>query len=623
MELVITNKAYISDDNKNKDKYIRETPEEIMEKAGLSGIFSETSVINMYAQRKDEENIVYLDDLLGSHIDEYYDQKDTLYMIDNLDKVKTIVVSIEDFNKMWELFGREPLSIGRDEYFVLSDEKIIRPYLDKAAADGQEINFAGHKLTPAFDESVYGAVDMTSNHTNAGILVVDGSVLEGREPMMRAFHGNYKADSKEEKRAVDEDMRDKVFEFIKDNYTDKVHTHNYTSQVTRTATCAATGIRTYTCSCGDTYTETIPKTAHNYTEKVIAPTYEAQGYTLHTCSVCGNSYKDNYTDKLAVHTHSYTSKVTKAATCAATGIRTYTCSCGDSYTEIIPMAEHNYTAKTVAPTYTAQGYTQHTCSVCGDSYKDTYTAKLTPKTESISKATVTGIGAKTYTGKAITQSPVVKLSGKTLKAGTDYTVAYKNNTKVGTATVTITGKGSYTGTISKTFKINAASIAKATVSGISNKTYTGKAITQNPTVKLGSKTLKKGTDYTVSYKNNKAVGKATVTIKGKGNYTGTISKTFKINPKKTTLKTATSPKTKQLKVTYSKLSGVTGYQTVYSTSSKFTKATTKTASSKSTSKTISGLTKGKTYYVKVRTYKTVNGTKYYSGYSAVKKKKIK
>ena len=237
--------------------------------------------------------------------------------------------------------------------------------------------------------------------------------------------------------------------------------------------------------------------------------------------------------------------------------------------------------------------------------------------------TVTGIGAKTYTGKAITQSPVVKLSGKTLKAGTDYTVAYKNNTKVGTATVTITGKGSYTGTISKTFKINAASIAKATVSGISNKTYTGKAITQNPTVKLGSKTLKKGTDYTVSYKNNKAVGKATVTIKGKGNYTGTISKTFKINPKKTTLKTATSPKTKQLKVTYSKVSGVTGYQTVYSTSSKFTKATTKTASSKSTSKTISGLTKGKTYYVKVRTYKTVNGTKYYSGYSAVKKKKIK
>ena len=363
----------------------------------------------------------------------------------------------------------------------------------------------------------------------------------------------------------------------KDNYTDKiaVHTHSYTSKVTKSATCAATGIRTYTCSCGDSYAETIPKltthtfgnwtttkaatcaaegtqtrkctvcgktetksiaktTTHSYTSKVIAPTTTAQGYTLHTCSVCGNSYKDNYTDKLAVHTHSYTSKVTKSATCASTGVRTYTCSCGDSYTEIIPMAEHNYTAKTVAPTYTAQGYTLHTCSVCGDSYKDTYTAKLTPKTESISKATVTGISAKTYTGKSITQSIVVKLGTTTLKNGTDYTVAYKNNTKVGTATVTITGKGSYTGTISKTFKINAASIAKATVSGLSNKTYTGKAITQNPTVKLGSTTLKKGTDYTVTFKNNKAVGTATVTIKGKGNYTGSIKKTFKINPKKTT-----------------------------------------------------------------------------------------
>ena len=373
----------------------------------------------------------------------------------------------------------------------------------------------------------------------------------------------------------------------KDNYTDKVHTHNYISQVTRTATCAATGVRTYTCSCGDSYTETIPKltthtfgnwtttkaatcaaegtqtrkctvcgktetksiaktTTHSYTSKVIAPTTTAQGYTLHTCSICGNSYKDNYTDKLAVHTHSYTSKVTKSATCAATGIRTYTCSCGDSYTEIIPTAEHKYTAKTVAPTYTAQGYTQHTCSVCGKSYKDSYKAKHTR-----------------------------------------------------------------------------TSIAKATVSGISAKTYTGKAIAQTPVVKLGTKALKKGTDYTISYKNNKAVGKATVTITGKGAYTGTVTKTFKINPKATSISKLTSPKTKQLKATFKKVSGVTGYQVTYSTSKKFTKSTTKTVSVKTTNKTVKSLKKGKTYYVKVRTYKTVGGVKYYSAYSTVKRFKIK
>ena len=82
------------------------------------------------------------------------------------------------------------------------------------------------------------------------------------------------------------------------------------------------------------------------------------------------------------------------------------------------------------------------------------------------------------------------------------------------------------------------SIAKATVTGISNKTYTGKAITQNPTVKVGSKTLKKGTDYTLSYSNNIKVGTATVTITGKGSYTGEIKKTFKITTarKKPTLR---------------------------------------------------------------------------------------
>ena len=172
-------------------------------------------------------------------------------------------------------------------------------------------------------------------------------------------------------------------------------------------------------------------------------------------------------------------------------------------------------------------------------------------------------------------------------------------------------------------KTEKTSISKATVSGLKSKYYTGKAIKQTPVVKLSGKTLKSGTDYTVTYKNNKAVGTATVTITGKGAYTGTISKTFKILPKKTTLKSVKSPKTKQLKVTYSKVAGVTGYQVTYSTSAKFTKATTKSVNVKGTSKTITRLTKGKTYYVKVRSYKTVGKTKYYSGYSAVKKVKVK
>ena len=75
----------------------------------------------------------------------------------------------------------------------------------------------------------------------------------------------------------------------------------------------------------------------------------------------------------------------------------------------------------------------------------------------ISGATVTGIAARTYTGKAQTQSPAVKVKAggqmRTLANGKDFTLTYKNNVNAGTATVTITGKGNYTGTISKNFSI--------------------------------------------------------------------------------------------------------------------------------------------------------------------------
>ncbi|MDO5137436.1 MAG: leucine-rich repeat protein [Oscillospiraceae bacterium] len=134
-----------------------------------------------------------------------------------------------------------------------------------------------------------------------------------------------------------------------------------------------------------------------------------------------------------------------------------------------------------------------------------------------------------WTGEPLTPIVYVKYLDDELTESVDYTLSYSNNTKVGTATVKITGKGNYTGTISKTFKINGIPVSNATVSGISNKTYTGSAITQDPIVKIGDKTLTKNTDYTVSYQNNTNVGTATVTITGKGNYASKKNVTFKIN----------------------------------------------------------------------------------------------
>lgn len=167
-------------------------------------------------------------------------------------------------------------------------------------------------------------------------------------------------------------------------------------------------------------------------------------------------------------------------------------------------------------------------------YTGTIKKTFAIKTSGLSSASVSGIADKTYTGSAIAQSGlVVKCGQATLKAGTDYDVKYSNNVKVGKAELTVVGKGAYTGTIKKTFAIKAVSIKSAKVSGIANAKYTGRAVKQAKlAVKVGSYKLKSGTDYTVTYKNNKNIGKATVTIKARGNYTGTVVKTFSISAKK-------------------------------------------------------------------------------------------
>ena len=125
------------------------------------------------------------------------------------------------------------------------------------------------------------------------------------------------------------------------------------------------------------------------------------------------------------------------------------------------------------------------------------------------------------------KKPAVEIVG--LKEGQDYTVRYENNTDAGLGVVIVSGLDDFKGEARATFEIIPASIKEALVTGLIGKTYTGKALTQTPVVKIGSTTLEADTDYTVSYNNNTNVGTATVTITGKGNYSGTKTATFKIN----------------------------------------------------------------------------------------------
>lgn len=134
---------------------------------------------------------------------------------------------------------------------------------------------------------------------------------------------------------------------------------------------------------------------------------------------------------------------------------------------------------------------------------------------------------QTYDGTA--KTPVtLAFGGATLAQDTDYKVAYANNTNAGEGTYTLTGAGNYAGTLEGTFKINPANIAEATFGTIKDQTYTGKAITPKVSVIFAGKELVEGTDYELSYDKNTQVGTATITVTGKGNFTGTKELTFKI-----------------------------------------------------------------------------------------------
>lgn len=153
----------------------------------------------------------------------------------------------------------------------------------------------------------------------------------------------------------------------------------------------------------------------------------------------------------------------------------------------------------------------------------------------------------------------------------------------------------------------------------SSLVYNGKARTPSVTVKNGHNVLTRGEDYTVVYPaGRKNVGKYTVTIKGKGGLTGSATRAFTIRPKAAPI-TSLSRLNNGFKVKWAKRTvQVTGYELAYKRVGTNGWTTKKIANYKTNFKSITGLRDKKTYQVKVRTYKTVNGVKYYSAWTGIK-----
>ncbi len=146
----------------------------------------------------------------------------------------------------------------------------------------------------------------------------------------------------------------------------------------------------------------------------------------------------------------------------------------------------------------------------------------------IADASVAPISDVTYTGSAITPEPTVTYSGTPLVKDADYTLGYADNVNLGTATVTVTGIGSFSGTLDATFNIIPKSIASSVIAPISKKLYVGVPVEPTLAVTDGATTLALGVDYTKSYTNNTVNGTATATITGIGNYTATNSTDFTV-----------------------------------------------------------------------------------------------
>lgn len=259
-----------------------------------------------------------------------------------------------------------------------------------------------------------------------------------------------------------------------------------------------------------------------------------------------------------------------------------------------------------------------------DDYPDLYAEYSKLFLKNIDNCKITGISSKTYTGKPITQTLTVKDGATDLILYKDYTVSYVNNTNAGTAKITITGMGVYTGKKEKTFAIKARKITPVVTLNKTLSVYNGKINKPLVTVKNG-KTKLAASNYTIKYPSGcKNPGTYKVLVVLKGNYSGSGSAYFKINPKGTVLSSLTSA-SKMMNVKWKKQAVQTsGYQIEYATNQKFTsnKKTITIKGTNTTGKTIKGLKGGKTYFVRVRTFKTTKG-KLFSAWSAPKKVKIK
>ncbi len=444
-------------------------------------------------------------------------------------------------------------------------------------------------------------------------------------------------------------------------------------------TCNEVGSGEYTCACGYVFINSIPAINHSNAtlDNGIPATCTQTGFTAGKyCPDCDTWLEGH--EIILTTAHSYTSEVTTEPTCFKEGLTTYSCTCGDSYTETFSKKEHEYGKWEVKtkPTCTKAGMEWSYCLNCDNDFEREIPAighnviEYVMRASTDEMAAYGGKGAyitacdvcneifkqdffarpaeyklstSAYTYNGNVRKPTVTVKdadGKTLVEGQDYDVIYPDSMKLpGKYDVTVFFKGNYLGEkkLSVTIKPKATTDLKAKTqdtktitlswskttgaSGYevykynsSTKKYVKIKTTTSTSYKVTSLTA--GTTYKFKVRAYKKIDDETKVFGGYSSVFSTATKTAK-----PTIKTATQSSGK-VKLTWNNVSGENGYEIYYSTSKNGTYKKMSGVAANKTTYTSSKLTAGKTYYFKVRTYKTVGENKIYSAFSDVKSVKI-
>ena len=487
------------------------------------------------------------------------------------------------------------------EHDIVTDPAVAPTCTESGLTEGKHCSVCGMVLLAQEEEPALGHLWGASSYT----LADDGSTMSARHTCLRD------ADHQE---------------------AETVNTSAFTALQ---PTCTEAGKTTYTATFDNkafgrrsTTREDIPAKGHDW--RTVYEWYSDNGYVAATRTCANDSSHREWED---VYT---TAVVAVEPTCTEMGQTTYTATFTNpgftpqskTVTDI-PAKGHSW----LSPTYTWSDdhATVTATQVCANDPAHIQTETVTTSSCVARYPTCTAKGTATYTARFVNW---------------DFTTQYRDFEDIPPlghrpvtdaavpATYTSTGltEGSHCARCGKVLVaqqiVPVLSKTRTSLTGAkvtaANQTYTGKPIRPAVKVKLNGKTLKQGTDYlVVSIKNNTDIGKARVTIEGVGSYAGTVTAAFRIDPKKVSglkLKAGAG----KLTASWKKASGAGGYEVQYGIKPNFAGAKTVTVKSAKTVKTtLKKLKSKKTYYVRVRAYRTVNRKKYVSAWSKTVSQKTK